>query len=423
LGAIGKKQGGLELWVGLGGQHGVVARGVETKDDFGAGRFFQAQTIGADGHPAVGADFERSADTPDIRPPRTTRGWAQRRAFFRLGLVPGPLGSLAQLPMDFVGVVVCPQGVNVRVGDGDFADFLAGKVGGQPPLPKLVFAFDFAFGLRGGGIAQADVVELERPAQLGEGVWIVGEEETVIIDVELEGPAMGQEGGGEEVKVGEQAFALIEFGTREKTAAVIQHVEHGAGQFGVGEPAMGRSIQLPEFANAVALPAAHRGQHPFGRDGMRQLIGQSPTADLGAVELEVMQAQGFGGHKAVRAWRGAAKPFAEEIQNEWRPGDGVIAAGMARDPEVFDFSGAGSKISGGKDIEPAARDAKLISGLDGRQGASIETIAHVADKCRCQPVAELLVVFRAGRIPGGSCPALLTTQLVLLCSPRDKGKC
>jgi hypothetical protein len=32
----------------------------------------------------------------------------------------------------------------------------------------------------------------------------------------------------------------------------------------------------------------------------------------------------------------------------------------------------------------------------------------------------LLVVFRAGRIPGGSCPALLTTQLVLLCSPRDK---
>lgn len=83
----------------------------------------------------------------------------------------------------------------------------------------------------------------------------------------------------------------------------------------------------------------------------------------------------------------------------------MIAAGMAGDPEVFDFSGASRKISGGQDVEPAARDTKLISGLDGRQGTSIETIEHIADKCRCQPVAELLVVFRARRIPGRPAPA------------------
>jgi hypothetical protein len=51
-----------------------------------------------------------------------------------------------------------------------------------------VFAFDFAFGLGSRGVTQADVIELESPAQLREGVGILGEEETVVIDIELQGP-------------------------------------------------------------------------------------------------------------------------------------------------------------------------------------------------------------------------------------------
>jgi hypothetical protein len=47
---------------------------------------------------------------------------------------------------------------------------------------------------------------------------------------------------------------------------------------------------LPEFANPVALPAAHRSQDFSGRDGMGEMVGEGPAADLGPVELEIVQA-------------------------------------------------------------------------------------------------------------------------------------
>ena len=55
-----------------GGEYGVVAVGVKTQDDLCARRFFHAQTLGADGHAAIAADFERGADAPDIRPSNTS---------------------------------------------------------------------------------------------------------------------------------------------------------------------------------------------------------------------------------------------------------------------------------------------------------------------------------------------------------------
>ena len=84
-----------------------------------------------------------------------------------------------------------PQGVDMRIGGVDFGDLFTGEVGGQAALPVLVFAFDFAFGLGRGGIAEADVIELERPAQLGQGVGILGEKEAVIIHVDLERAGRG----------------------------------------------------------------------------------------------------------------------------------------------------------------------------------------------------------------------------------------
>src|SRR5207249_6695236 len=110
-------------------------------------------------------------------------------------------------------------------------------------LPELMFAFDFAFGLGRGGVAQADVVELERPAQLGEGVWLVREKDTVVIDVDLERASVRPESGGQEVEVGEQEFALVKFGAGEQAAAIIQHVEHGKGELGVRKPAVGRGVE------------------------------------------------------------------------------------------------------------------------------------------------------------------------------------
>lgn len=108
--------------------------------------------------------------------------------------------------MHFLGVAMGPQGVDLRVGHFDFGGFFAGQAGGPPPLPELVFAFDFAFGLGRGGVAQADVIELERPAPLGPGVRILREEDTVVIDVDWERTSVGQESGGQEVELREEEF-------------------------------------------------------------------------------------------------------------------------------------------------------------------------------------------------------------------------
>ena len=49
--------------------------------------------------------------------------------------------------MNFTGVAMRPEIVDMRIGDFDFGDPFAGEVGGESPLPELMFAFDFAFGL------------------------------------------------------------------------------------------------------------------------------------------------------------------------------------------------------------------------------------------------------------------------------------
>jgi len=212
---------------------------MQAEDNRAAGRLFQAQALRPDRHTSVGADLDQGAHAPHIAPPRAAGDRSQHRTVFLFGLVPGPLWGLAQFAMDFAGVVVRPQGINVQIGQVDFIDLFAGEVGGQPALPELVFAFDFTLGLRGGGVAQADVVELQGPAQLSEGVGVLGEKEAVVIDIELEGPSVGQKGSGQEVEIGEEEFALIEFGAGEQAAAIIEHVEHGEGEVDGGEPAIG----------------------------------------------------------------------------------------------------------------------------------------------------------------------------------------
>lgn len=280
-----------------------MACGVQAEDNLAPGRFFDTQPLGADRHAAIGADFYECAHAPDIRPPRAARGRAHHRTVFFLGLIPGPLWSLAQFAMDFVGVVVRPQGVDVWIGNVDFVDLFTGEVGRQPALPVLVFAFDFSFGLGRGGVTQADVIELKGPAQLGEGVRVLRKEEAVVIDIKLKGATVSQEGGGKEVKISEQEFAFIEFGAGEQAAAVIEHVEHGESDLAAWEPTMRRSVELPEFADLGALPTTHGCQNSFCRNRVSQVIFNGPAAHLGAVQFEGMEPESFRSGKAVWAGR------------------------------------------------------------------------------------------------------------------------
>ena len=154
------------------------------------------------------------------------------------------------------------------------------------------------------------------------------------------------------------------------------------------------SVQLPEFADAVALPAAHCGPNFLAWDRVGQVVGQRPAADLGAVEPEVVQAQGCGGGKAVGAGGRTTQPFAQAVQHGLRPGSGVVATGAARDPASAVLVGAGAAVGGGQRVAPAAGKVELVGGMRGRQGAVAEGFEHVADKRRCMAMGELLVVFK-----------------------------
>ncbi len=177
--------------------------------------------------------------------------------------------------------------------------------------------------------------------------------DTVVIDVELQRASVRQEGGGQEIKIGKQQFALVEFGAGEEAAAIVEHVEPGEGELGVREPAVGRSVQLPQFADVVALPAAHWRQNFLGRDGMGQIVFERPAADLSAVEFEVMESERFGGHKAVGARRRTVVALVEEVQNGLRPRWGVVAARAAGQPVRTLFLRLGAQVSGGQRVEAA----------------------------------------------------------------------
>lgn len=77
------------------------------------------------------------------------------------------------------------------VGPFEFHDVVGGQEGRETPLPEVMTAFDFALGLRGGGIAQGHAVEVESRAQLGEGLRVVGIKEGMVVDVKGQGQAVG----------------------------------------------------------------------------------------------------------------------------------------------------------------------------------------------------------------------------------------
>ena len=60
------------------------------------------------------------------------------------------------------------------VGDFDLRDLFTDEVRRKSSLPELVLALDLPLGLRRWSIQEANVVELERPPQLGERVRILG---------------------------------------------------------------------------------------------------------------------------------------------------------------------------------------------------------------------------------------------------------
>lgn len=334
--------------------------GVEVEDDFGLGGIFEADTLRADGNTPIGADLESGAQAPNIRPPRAARHGAQDRAFLQSGQIPGALRGLSEFTVRFLSVVVEPQRVDVRVGVGQFGELFAGEIGWEALLPELVFALDFAFGLRRWSVTETNVVELESPAQLGERLRGFGEKDAVIINVELEGAPISQEGRRQEIEIGQQEFPVVEFGADKQAAAIVEHIEHRKVDVGVGKPGVGRGVQLPEFADLGALPAPHRRVRFLGGRGMGMTVLQGPVADLGAVEFEGVEAQDFRSGEAVGARRRAGQALFEEVKDGLGPRRGVVATGALWRPKAALGLGAGAEKIAGENVEATTREAELV---------------------------------------------------------------
>ena len=199
-------------------EDGVIAVWVEASGDGGARRTVDAEALGRESDAAVWSDAGGRTDAPDVGPPRTLWGWSHGGAVFLAREIPGGLRGGGDLAVLFFGVVVEAQRVDQEIGLGKGGDVFGGEEGGEAFLPEVVCPFDLALGLRGGRVAQGDLVETQGGTELGKGLGLVGEEKGMVVDVERQGQAVGGEGGGKEIEMSQEGLARIKPCEREQAA-------------------------------------------------------------------------------------------------------------------------------------------------------------------------------------------------------------
>jgi len=179
----------------------------------------------ADGDFAVVPHADIGLLAPDKGPPRTGWSWAQNGTFLIEGLLFGRVRGDTQFTVDFVLVNVWEQLIQESVGTFELDNAICGQQGRQTFLPIVVAAFDFAFSLGSGGIAQSHAVEVQGASQLGEGFWAMSKEEGVVVHIEGQGQTMGLKGSRQEVEVCQEGFGMIEAGTDIVTGGIIQEIK------------------------------------------------------------------------------------------------------------------------------------------------------------------------------------------------------
>ena len=362
------------------GENGAMAGRMEAEDDFGSWGMLEANALLADGDPSVGADLQSGAEAPNIGPPRAPRGGAEDGTFFLFGQVPGAWSSPLEFAVGCVGVALESPRIEVSVRLFEFGGLFAGEGGRKAFLPEWGFALDFAFGLGRWSIQEANVVELQRRAQLSERLWVLREEDAVIIDIELEGASVGQEGGGQEIQVGQEELALTEFGADEEAAAIVEPVEPGEVERAERKPTVRRGLQWPEFTQLRALPAPNRSVRFLRGSRTGRAVLHGPMADLRPVEFESVQAQDFRSREAIGARRRAVQTLFEEVHDGLRPRRGAVTPGAARGPEGGLFLSASLAVITGKDREAAGGEPQLVGGFGGSQPLLLDGFEDMADE-------------------------------------------
>ena len=264
-------------------------------------------------------------------------------------------------------------------------------------MPEVVRSLDFAFGLGSRGVAQGDFVKAQGAAELGKGLWLTGEEEGMVIDVKGQRQAVLTKGGWEEVEMSREVFALVDAGSGDQAAVVIDEAQKRRLALLAREPAMRRGIVLPELADVLNLPAADWTGRILARTQWNQTLSQSPSADRGAMQGEAMAAEHLGSREAVRTGRNGAQELAQRIGDGIGKGPALIAPGGDRSPTPGLALGTGREIRAVEFIKTGATQAEFRGGRTDRNLLRPKTPQHIAHKRSSMTGAELLVVFIAPR--------------------------
>ena len=374
-----------------------VAIWAETTDDGGAGWSVNGLALGADGDFAVVPNADAGLLAPDVGPPRTVGIGAQDGSFFGAGLLLGGVGCLAEFAVDFVLVGVGQELIEQRVGPGEFDDLIGGQEGDEAFLPVVVAAFDFTFGLGRWGIEQLNAVEVERGAELGEGVGGVGVEEGVEVHIQGQRQAVGLEDAGKKIEVGQEGFAWVEACAGVAAGGVVEDVQQGLLVGAAGQPGVRAGIVLPEGAAVAGLPAFDGLGSRFVTGVGVELMFAGPAADAGAVGFEVETTRGFAGGGAVGGGRLGGEEFGEQGGDCRGPIRLVIPAGETGRPSVGAALSAGQQVVGAELVVAADAEAQFEGERVGREQAGAGLGEEMADQWRGEAMGEL-EFFIAGRM-------------------------
>ena len=113
-------------------------------------------------------------------------------------------------------------------------------------------------------------------------------------------------------------------------------------------------IQLPDFTDLGALPAADWGVWFLGWSGMGMPVLLSPVADLSAIQFESVKPQDLGSREAIGARRGAGQSFYQELKDGLRPRFCMVSARGTGQPEMRLFPSAGAKVVAQQNMKTAA---------------------------------------------------------------------
>jgi hypothetical protein len=206
----------------------------------------------------------------------------------------------------------------------------------------------------------------------------------MVVHVEGEREAVGEEDAGEEVEVREERFGGVKTGAGVAAGGVIKDVEEDLLLREARQPGVGSGIVLPECTEVAGLPAAD-GPCGFFIAGVGgEVVGDGPAADAGAVGLEAEAAQEFAGDGAVGGAGRGGEQTGGQRDGLRRPVRVMIAARDARLP-LFEAAGrARAQVTGAELVETTAADAQFKGCLCGRKPARSGLCKKVADERRRQ---------------------------------------